>query len=552
LVIVENENDIFNEGGAGEVEKVFDLTGQTLGSSGFLVFRQAGNSYTVAPGTTELTYSVPLENSGFTAMLILNNGGPGSVPFVSDVTPMDLDADNNGVLDVPNGNIDWDVIDSIGIHAEVDEPEFGQLYGAVNFGPLPSGTGVPNYLNVGYEIEYLGRWGNSTGSTHADWHVSNLTDNVLSGFIGPSDFRQSGDPHGVGAPGQIVETNQNVAYGTNLTNTLGAANYPLNILPPATTIAGRHIFYNQSVWDGNSAAISAVNDNAAIAPGKVPHLPGGGVAVAANITSFSRGINGIMVDLSTGVNHTGITAADFVFKVGNNNSPNLWAAAPAPSAISVIPGGGVGGADRVEITWASGVVKNQWLEVQVLPTVATGLAATDVHFWGNKIADSASSSPAGTFDTTSTDSAQVNATIGAGKPITDLRDYNRDGAVTSTDAAIVAANIGTIQRLSILVGGPFAPEADPAVASDDGSSAVASALAARSGPAGLPKLVDQIATPFVASKLNTSAIANVFSQWAADHPVQTRAVVSGIQQASEVLGVDDNLLDSLLDEIGLT
>ena len=325
-----------------------------------------------------------------------------------------------------------------------------------------------------------------------------------------------------------------------------------SIVAQVSTTAGRHIFYNQSVWDGNSSAINAINDNLAIAPDKVPYLPGGGVAVAANITSFSRGINGIMIDLSSGVNHAGISAADFVFKVGNNNSPNLWAAAPAPSAISVIPGGGVGGADRVEITWASGVIKNQWLEVQVLPTANTGLAATDVHFWGNKIADSASSSPAGTFDTTSTDSAQVNATIGAGKPITDLRDYNRDGAVTSTDAAIVAANIGTIQRISILVGGPFAPEADPAVASDDGSSAVASALAARSGPAGLPKLVDQIATPFVASKLNTSAIANVFSQWAADHPVQTRAVVSGIQQASEVLGVDDNLLDSLLDEIGLT
>ena len=113
--------------------------------------------------------------------------------------------------------------------------------------------------------------------------------------------------------------------------------------------------------------------------------------------------------------------------MGNNNTPNMWAAAPAPSAISVIPGGGVGGADRVEITWATGIIKNQWLEVQVLPTANTGLAATDVHFWGNKIADSASSSPAGTFDTTSTDAAQVFATIGAGKPITDLRDYNRDG-----------------------------------------------------------------------------------------------------------------------------
>jgi hypothetical protein len=311
-----------------------------------------------------------------------------------------------------------------------------------------------------------------------------------------------------------------------------------------STIAARHIFYNQSVWDGNSAAISAVNDNAAIAPGKVPHLRGGGLTVAANLTSFTRGINGIMVDLSAGGNHTGITATDFVFKVGNNNSPNLWAAAPAPSAISVIPGAGVGGSDRVEITWASGVIKNQWLEVQVLANDNTGLPVTDVHFWGNKIGDSASTSPAGTFDTTSTDSAQVFGNIGAGKPITDLRDYNRDGSVTSTDAAVVFANLGTIVRINIPGGGPFAPEADPAVA-DDGGSAVASALAAFSRrPDG--ESPAQSLRELASARCESGRFAE--SNEHREHvSVADRARgLAILQQHAHELHLDDELLDSLL------
>jgi hypothetical protein len=320
--------------------------------------------------------------------------------------------------------------------------------------------------------------------------------------------------------------------------------------PVVSTIDGRHIFYNQSVWDGNSAAISAVNDNAAIAPGKVPHLPGGGVAVAANITSFSRGINGIMVDLSAGVNHTGISATDFVFKVGNDNTPSGWAAAPAPSAISVIPGGGVGGADRVEITWASGVVKNQWLEVQVLATANTGLALPDVHFWGNKIGDSASTSPATTFETTTTDAAQVFGNIGAGKPITDLRDYNRDGAVTTTDAAVVFANIGNITRINIPGGGPFAPEAEPAVASDDGGSAVASALAVfgrfheHANPSRAP-------ADFAIAGTESARCGELNEHREHASTADRARALEIYREQGHDLNLDDELLDTLLEVVGI-
>jgi parallel beta-helix repeat protein len=220
---------------------------------------------------------------------------------------------------------------------------------------------------------------------------------------------------------------------------------------PQASVAAHYIFYNQSVWDLNNPAIDPAKDNLAIAPGKTPYLPGAGLATVDNITNFSRGITGIMVDLTPGANHTGITASDFVFKVGNNNSPDTWATAPAPAAISVIPGGGAGGSDRVEITWASGAIKNQWLQVRVKASANTGLTTDDVFYWGNKIGSASSnvSPTATTFATTSTDAAQVMASIGGGKSIADFRDFNRDGNVSSTDAAIVMANIGAIPRLNV-------------------------------------------------------------------------------------------------------
>jgi hypothetical protein len=106
-----------------------------------------------------------------------------------------------------------------------------------------------------------------------------------------------------------------------------------------------------------------------------------------------------------------------------------------------------------------------------------------VHFWGNLIGDSGTSTPTGNFQTTSTDAAQVFATLAGSAAITDLRDYNRDGGVSSTDATIVFANIGTIQRLNIGAGGPFAPEAITTKSSESALSALASALS-------IPRLAD--------------------------------------------------------------
>jgi PEP-CTERM motif len=263
----------------------------SFGTNGFLTLRDKNSPYSVAPGTTDLkntgsgngfgsglTSSIgatnqldtgAIENSGFTAMLIRNDSG--AAPTLG--MPLDGMVDNDGDpmtphdgLDYATGQPGWTILDSIGIYSDPQsipdapgEAVFGRTYAPVNIGPDLDGTTVtyldssaiehtitfhPNlspgqvYQGLGYETEFAARYGNSTGQTTKDWHVANLTDNPASGYVSNADgLRQSGsDPHGFprpdgsGNPTLIheSESNQYVPYGTNLNNTLGAANYPLN------------------------------------------------------------------------------------------------------------------------------------------------------------------------------------------------------------------------------------------------------------------------------------------------------------------------------------
>jgi hypothetical protein len=170
-------------------------------------------------------------------------------------------------------------------------------------------------------------------------------------------------------------------------------------------VVNRQLFYNQSgtalgnAHDGNNAAITSLDDNA-IALDKVAYIPTAGTAVPAtfaNVSSYSKGINGIMIDLAG--SHGTIEASDFIFRVGNNNTPAAsWSTAPAPASISVRAGAGVAGSDRIEIIWNNGDITKKWLQV-VMKTDAgtdTGLAQLagytagygDVFYFGNALANS--------------------------------------------------------------------------------------------------------------------------------------------------------------------
>jgi len=208
--------------------------------------------------------------------------------------------------------------------------------------------------------------------------------------------------------------------------------------PPAQVV-GRYVFYNNSAFDGNDPSANAADDNA-IAPDKQALLPGQ-TASFANYTSYSRGINGIMVDIE---NLAGTpTVADLLYNVGNDNNPGSWPCASTPISVTVRPGAGLGGSDRVTILWNDGAITNTWLRVTIKATANTGLAEPDVFYFGNAIGETGNS-PTDAKVTPTDQVACRNNPHTSQNPadITDVYDFDRDTHVGPTDE-IICRNNGT-------------------------------------------------------------------------------------------------------------
>lgn len=272
----------------------------------------------------------------------------------------------------------------------------------------------------------------------------------------------------------------------------------------AADVVGRQLFYNGSAFDNNSTAINAADDNA-VASDKTAYLPGTGTASFANVSSYDRGINGIMLDLLG--THGSISPNDFIFRVGTNNTPSTWGAAPSPTTISVRAGAGVGGADRVEIVWADGAIRNTWLEVIVKSNSATGLPQLpgypdgqgDVFFFGNRVGEAGVDNTGGFLTTDANDELAARAGQGLALTPNNPLDFDRDRVVDADDQLLARGNTGLL-RLIAVVSPPLAPEegsapvAATATAVADTSLQVwpsASSTSESSAPARLPDWLRQ-------------------------------------------------------------
>ena len=212
-------------------------------------------------------------------------------------------------------------------------------------------------------------------------------------------------------------------------------------------LVDRLLFYNNSGFDFFNPAIS-FRDHDAVATDKRALLPDGSLADSSNISSYSRGINGIMIDLAG--SHPNITAADFTFRVGTSNNPGSWALAPAPQAVVVLPAQGLGGADRVAINWADGAIKNTYLQVVVAANANTGLASPDEFYFGNRVGDTFQHTPSAAFVTTVADEIAVrNTPPASGQPVTSALDFDKNGGINVNDQIIARNNLGVLPRIQI-------------------------------------------------------------------------------------------------------
>ena len=212
-----------------------------------------------------------------------------------------------------------------------------------------------------------------------------------------------------------------------------------------STIAGRKILYNNSKFD-------SISDDNAIATDKQALLPGG-TATFANYTSYSRGINGIMVDIKC-LPVGSLTKDYFVFKVGNDGVN--WSPVPVdPISIMVGAGHGVYNSDRVTIIWDDNVIENEWLQVTVNANDHTGLAGPDVFYFGNLIGESGDSSTIAAVDLNDEIASRTHKTGFSAAAIDNHYDYNRDGKVNATDDLIARHNLPNTLELYTPAAAPW-------------------------------------------------------------------------------------------------
>lgn len=203
-------------------------------------------------------------------------------------------------------------------------------------------------------------------------------------------------------------------------------------------IVARHIFYNNSYYDGNKAAIDpapiagANNDDAdAIDPSKSPLMVGDGQATFANWTGYNKGINGLIYDVKDATRTP--VAADFTFtntgKDGNGSIP----VAPVAFATQATADPTV---TRCIFTF-EGVI-DCWLQV----TIGTGfgLEAPETHWWGNARGDTGAGNSGTNILVNANDEVMCRAPYLHNAfnpaPVDDASDLNKDRLVNANDEVL--------------------------------------------------------------------------------------------------------------------
>ena len=244
-----------------------------------------------------------------------------------------------------------------------------------------------------------------------------------------------------------------VRFSVVVTNSFGSVTSDeatLTVTGAPAAVVGRHVFYNNSFFDGRNPAANDADD-AAIATDKRALLPGQ-VASFSNLTGFSRGINGIMVDVARLPASAEVTAANFTFSV--SKTADKWADAPAPQAVALRRGAGVTGSDRVTVTWGDEQIVNRWLRATFVPVPGGATPINqDVFYFGNLRGEAGDPPKLPRQSVNASDALATRAAMGtSAAAVTNAFDHNRDGRVNVLDYTISQRNRG--QTLTLFTAPP--------------------------------------------------------------------------------------------------
>jgi VCBS repeat-containing protein len=296
--------------------------------------------------------------------------------------------------------------------------------------------------------------------TYADVSTDTVT---LSADIGAIVNNGNGTWSWSYTPAAAVSNQVVTITGTDEDGGSSSVTFTFTAASAVSTIVTRGLKYVGAT--GSSASTSLATDKTALLPGQS--------STFANYTSYSRGLNGVVVDvdgLPSGTTDSqmlaslqfaqwdGIAVAGFVALSG----------AAVPS-VSILSGGGVGGSARVTISFPDNTVQNTWLRVTVLANADTGLAANDVFYFGNVIGEVNAGNTSTRYRVNAIDTSNVrnNQSPGANSAsVTNIYDFNRDGRVNALDTSIVRNN----QQTAGIVAPITAPSARAAGSSFGGGT----------------------------------------------------------------------------------
>ncbi|BAY79401.1 Na-Ca exchanger/integrin-beta4 (plasmid) [Nostoc linckia NIES-25] len=249
----------------GNVQDIFDLSGKQFGSNGLLVLLQKGNTYAVNPNANVVTNTGTGAGWGTGTSSSIGHIGQGnatdiengSVSFLliqtgtSPTLANDIDSNNDGIAD---GSIysNWSVLDSVSVLDGTSTTD--RAYGSIVFRKGSTSGSVPTnatVVNTSFIPGYVGRSGDTTGSTASDWVGSVITGTAPNFTLGTAANT---------SPGSFAEQPLNHIGDINFIPSVGL-NYTISTATP-TVIEGNSGSKTVSFTvtrSGNTAIATTVN-----------------------------------------------------------------------------------------------------------------------------------------------------------------------------------------------------------------------------------------------------------------------------------------------------
>ena len=196
-----------DQGSAGSVHTVFDVSGRQFGANGRLVLAQAGFPLPVDPAATLAQAPGPgfIGLPGYSAQGGANSIANGSSTFmlVRAVTPPqpadDIDVDDNGTIDLAAARSGWLIFDAVGV---LDGGAADRAYGRANFSPGGGASSTGPLTIVPSTPGYLARFVDQPDPDAAAWVVATPIGDAPSFTLAlatPTCFNGAALSH-VGAP----------------------------------------------------------------------------------------------------------------------------------------------------------------------------------------------------------------------------------------------------------------------------------------------------------------------------------------------------------------